>query len=57
MKDLNSKQIVAFLADHEFLIQELKTNNLGLQEIVMIDKKRLELLERPWWKRLFGFTN
>ncbi|MBC6410122.1 MAG: hypothetical protein GDA51_06195 [Ekhidna sp.] len=28
MKGLNPEQIAAFLADHEMLIQELKTNNL-----------------------------
>jgi len=36
------------LADHEIMIQELKTLNLRLTEIVMIDRKRLDLLEMPW---------
>ncbi|MBV6644188.1 MAG: hypothetical protein KI790_01990 [Cyclobacteriaceae bacterium] len=51
MKGLNLQQIAEFLADHKVLIQELKINNLRLQEIDKIDRKRLELLERPWWKR------
>ncbi len=42
------------LADHEIMINELKTMNLRLTEIVMIDRKRLDILERPWWKRLLG---
>jgi len=43
MKGFNSEQIAEFLADHEILIQELKTNNLRLQEIEMIDRRRHEL--------------
>ena len=36
--------------------EELKTLNLRVKEDVDISKKRLDLLEMPWWKRLFGMT-
>jgi len=48
------KQHEELLADHEIMIQELKTLNLRLTEIVMIDRKRLDLLEMPCWKKLWG---
>ena len=36
--------------------EELKSLNLRIKEEVDISKKRLDLLEMPWWKRLFGMT-
>ena len=36
--------------------EELKSLNLRVKEEVDISKKRLDLLEMPWWKRLFGMT-
>lgn len=47
------KQIEELVADHKIIIHELKTMNLHLQAIVMIDRRRLEILEMPWWKRWF----
>ena len=47
-------QIEELVAGHEIMIHELKTMNLRLSEIVMIDRRRLELLKRPWWKRIFA---
>ena len=47
------KQHEELLADHEIMIGELKTMNLWLTEIVMIDRKRLELLEMNPIKRFF----
>lgn len=48
------KQIEELVASHGIMIHELKTMTLRLSEIVMIDRRRLELLERPWWKRIFA---
>ena len=50
------KQIGELVADREIMIHELKNMNLRLSEIVMIDRKRLELLEKPWWKRIFAVS-
>ncbi len=33
---------------------ELKTVNLRLKELVEINSRRIEWIEHPWWKKLFG---
>jgi len=58
---MTGKELTYLIADHEVMIREnremiheLKTLNLRMKEIVEIDRKRLDYIELPWWRRMFS---